>query len=470
MLRSPRLEALFGKRLDEITFADVVKLQDNPDAAETAELDYKKLIHAQSEKDKTEFRKDAIAMGNSGGGILLVGVEENSAAAPAAVPGVDISDAEQRRLRALLHEVSPFLPVEIKALKDPSHQTERGVMLILIERSAMAPHALLSTKNDTHHKDGWMRFPVRDGASTRWMKEPEVAARYRSRWAEAPHTRLLAQERELQAILDFEERSIQADPPGHNQVTGQPNPRDPLPVIVATIVPESPGTLQINREVLTEFQRGFWDNPPIIGREITFDRARVAPGRLIGQLGEPNIVMWAELHNDGSGTFIIALPLTADGKSVQIGASEAVCYLMSGLRYLGRHARDRAGATGIAAIRASLLGGTETAHGFGRVSQKYPQPGDVPITLSYDGNHSDYLGIEPSSQGTGTAYAHVDDLASDSHGLVSATALAVNEVFQAFGVAEAPQLDARTGTVKLRHWRSYPEFSEWAKKAGLASE
>lgn len=467
MLRSPRLEALFGKRLNEVTFADVEALVGNEEAAETSELDYKKLVHARSGPEKTEFRKDAIAMGNSGGGILLVGVEEDDAAVPAALPGVDITDAEQRRLRALLHEVSPFLPVDIRVLKDPGQEADHGVMIILIEGSSMAPHALLSTTNETHHKDGWMRFPVRDGASTRWMKEPEVATRYRARWAEARNTRSLAQERERQAILDFEERCLKANPPGYNQVTGQPNAKPPLPLIAATIVPESPGTLQIDRAALADFQRSFWENPPLIGRDVTFDRARVAPGRLIGQLGEPIISLWTELHSDGSGTFLLALPPSDDDKSALIGASEAVFYLLSGARFLGRHARERAGATGIAAVRVSLLGGTESAHGIAVGSQEYSQPDDVPITLSYEENYSDYLGLETATQGSGTAYAHVDDLASDSHELVSAVALAVNEVFQAFGVAEAPQLDARTGVVKPDYWRLYPEFSEWARSAGL---
>jgi hypothetical protein len=64
MFRSARLEALFGKRLDQITFADVHALVGREEAAEAADLDYKELVHAKSDEQKVKFCKDVVAMAN----------------------------------------------------------------------------------------------------------------------------------------------------------------------------------------------------------------------------------------------------------------------------------------------------------------------------------------------------------------------------------------------------------------------
>jgi predicted HTH transcriptional regulator len=172
MLRSPRLEALFGKRLDQVTFADVEALVGREEAAEAADLDYKEQVHAKDDQQKVEFCKDVVALANDRGGVLIIGVREDGARAlPEEVTKVDVSDAEQRRLRDVLLNTAPHpLPVDIKPLEDPD-DFGRGVLLVMVERSSLAPHALLDTRDKTHHKDGWLRFPIRNGAATRWMLE-----------------------------------------------------------------------------------------------------------------------------------------------------------------------------------------------------------------------------------------------------------------------------------------------------------
>src|SRR5262245_56096343 len=70
MLRSTRLEALFGGRLDTISYGQVAALVGDPDAAEAADLEYKKIVHAKDESGKFEYCKDLVALGNAVGGAL----------------------------------------------------------------------------------------------------------------------------------------------------------------------------------------------------------------------------------------------------------------------------------------------------------------------------------------------------------------------------------------------------------------
>ena len=73
---------------------------------------------------------------------------------------------------------------------------DNSYVLVSVPASPNAPHAVV--------KDNDLRYPVRDGASKRWMREPEVAARYRSRFtsAERQLDRLESIDASVRRLLD----------------------------------------------------------------------------------------------------------------------------------------------------------------------------------------------------------------------------------------------------------------------------
>src|SRR6185312_2754568 len=118
---------------------------------------------------------DVAALANTAGGLLILGVEEDNQAQACAIPGVDISDTQQRRIVQIVGGgVLPLPVVEVKPLEEPG-RPGHGVLVIAVPRSPLAPHAVIVN-------DG-LRYPLRSGSTTRYLTEPEVADAYRRRFA-----------------------------------------------------------------------------------------------------------------------------------------------------------------------------------------------------------------------------------------------------------------------------------------------
>lgn len=114
-------------------------------------------------------------MANSVGGVLVLGIreEEGSAAELTAVPAED----EGVRIRQIVASlVSPLPAIRLTPVPSSDDATQ-GSWLIEVPRSASAPHAV--------RVGDALRYPRRYGAMSGFMRESEVADRYRSRFAAA---------------------------------------------------------------------------------------------------------------------------------------------------------------------------------------------------------------------------------------------------------------------------------------------
>lgn len=457
MFRSARLEALFGKRLDLITFADTLELIGKIAATEEADLDYKEQVHSKSDKEKTEFRKDVVAMGNGPGGILLIGIKEDSRAVPESVPKVDVSDAERRRLTDMLLHISPHLPVTIKPLEDPD-DTGQGVLLVIVERSTLAPHALLDTQSNTHFKDGWIRYPIRNGPATRWMQESEVATRYRHRFTEARGTGERLDDIERDAFWSYISRY-----PLRTGFYPADKARDSLPVATIALTPELPGNLRISRETFSEFQHSIFRERIIgDGNGVIFDRTSVSTGKFVGSAGSPATVRYVELHADGSGVLMLNLEVFSNVSKGAIAVDPALCvtWLLSGLMILGRHARDRAGASGVASIRFRILADA---------GSPYSSPSNARVDeSSLQIVDSRGRGYGRRIEGTlGVAESFVDNIADGGSDLISTISLLADQAFHAFGMPEVPLITA-AGRIVAREWgNGQHEVIRWARERNL---
>lgn len=464
MFRSPRLEALFGKRLDEVTFADVQGLIGREEAAEAADLDYKELVHAMNPEQKAEFCKDVLAMANDRGGVLIIGVrEDGNQAIPEEITKVDIGDGERQRLYAVLTSTSPHpLPVDIVAVQDPT-DPGRGVLLVLVERSPLAPHAVLDTRPKTHHRDGWLRYPIRNGAATRWMLEPEIATRYRRRFAEARDLSNRLGQAEAEALSAY----INHYPTTRTGLVS--STRQALAVMSVALAPEIPGNLRINRDVYRGFQQQA-ATETFIGGELAFPHCDLASRKLIGvKANNHEIIHYAELHADGSGVLIISLP-TRPGPghrkgTVHVPQPAVMRSLLSSLLILGRHTRDRVGASGMVSARFRLLADAGTPYW----QAGDPQPEDKQLL------HTQLAGDWDSNRlaeaALGEADAFVDDVAEEGRNLVSLASMLADEAFQAFGIPEIP-LVTPDGLIVPEAWgtESRDSITEWAHRAGALPE
>jgi hypothetical protein len=194
-LRSRRLEALFGKPLDSVTAADVRDLV-NAQAQEAFDLDFKVGHYGVTESAKRALAVDVAAMANTAGGVILIGIEEDERVRATAAPGVEMSDKERGRISQIVaSQVSPFPTFDVEMISDEAEidpaaisspatddhgagaRPAHGFMMIAVVRSPSAPHAVLVENS--------LRFPKRNGATTRYLSEPEVAAAYADRAAGA---------------------------------------------------------------------------------------------------------------------------------------------------------------------------------------------------------------------------------------------------------------------------------------------
>jgi Putative DNA-binding domain len=168
----PRLTSLFGAPVDELD-ENAIQSAITSHTPEDFDLDWKE-AHYPQHKNK-DMASDIAQLANTFGGIIVLGVKEQNGRADAPSP-VSLGDDQEGRIRQVVNSrIRPFLP----GVAFRSIETSPGVgyLIIVVPQSADAPHAVLDDKNKS-----LLAYPVRDGTTTRWLSEYEVAARYRDRY------------------------------------------------------------------------------------------------------------------------------------------------------------------------------------------------------------------------------------------------------------------------------------------------
>jgi predicted HTH transcriptional regulator len=97
-LRSARLEALLGRRLELVEYSDVVALIGSQ-VPEAFDLDFKSEMYAASSKGKHDAANDITALANTAGGLIILGIKEDDQARAAAAPGVALVEEDELRIR-----------------------------------------------------------------------------------------------------------------------------------------------------------------------------------------------------------------------------------------------------------------------------------------------------------------------------------------------------------------------------------
>ncbi|MFF7199129.1 helix-turn-helix domain-containing protein [Streptomyces sp. NPDC088197] len=466
LYRSRRLEALLGGPLEAVTYSDLVALVDNTEASEAEDLDYKTELSANTDKGKEEFAKDVAGFANHIGGVIVVGMAEVKGI-PSKVVDADVSDALRRHLQQVVaSNTAPPVRFDMRAVPNPDPAADgRGFLLIAVQRSAHGPHAV--TAPPTKATEKALRYPRRAASKTDWLTETDVATAYQRRFSEGTERSQRLKSVERSAVYRL--------------------PRNGLPCLLVTVVPETPGDMTINQEIFRQHQAELLTASLLGENDHVFDEVRIGSRRLIATGGDPHGTWYSQcnLYRDGSGVWAMRPATHTDSESEEEEPSfrwtepdTVVWLLLSALHLLGVHARDRAGATGTALTRAVVI------------ESRYSYPGgpDRPGPLAFMGNRPEYqllyplridgvhasfgtrthLSTQTSSFAESEAVVFLDELADPGPGLTQAASFLADELVQAFGIPEAPPL-TRAGQLRQSGWSRQlrPGMVRWAEAHGI---
>lgn len=466
-LRSRRLEALLGAPFSDLRPEHLRGLV-SAGAAEAFDLDFKSVTYGRSDRDRRDLAGDVAAMANTAGGLIVIGIEEDDQSRAKRALGVDVTDAEVRRIAQVVASlVSPIPTFDIlTVLEDANESVEtrredatgdagvidqpsgHGFILIAVVRSLSSPHAVLI--NDA------LRYPRRNGSTTRYLSEPEVAAAYRDRIAGASRQRERLDEVESEALLRLD-------------LSGPP-------WLVVSLTPDLPGDLLITHGVYTSFQRRMTGaSPTFIPIGIAFTRARVGRHRLLadGTRDNSSYAAWTslELHDDGAGVFGVSVVdfsehrrpskdvvLPNDMQPSRLASDESITLgVLSGLMQIAQHARDLTAAGGNAAVRVRLVCGIGERLEIGHNR-----------SMGFGDSRSRHVVGDGGSSAMAETGAALDDLAEPGAPLVATAASLIDELGQVFGIPEMGQL-THDGEVRRRYWGGYqPKMVAWAEQYGVA--
>jgi hypothetical protein len=337
MLRSRRLEKVLGAPIAELTSEHMRRLVEER-VQETFDLDFKRDLYGYSDSAKRELAADVAAMANSGGGLIILGIDEDEHACAQAASGVLADDADVTRILQIVGSlVAPVPDIDVRVVMDAESADKTSYLLVAVDRSPAAPHAVAVDKG--------LRYPRRNGTTKRYLTEGEVADAYRSRLAGSAQV-----EKRLARV--WEDGIARFDELEQGWVA-------------VALVPDVPGAMTLDKAAFEAF-RDHWvyqsTDPSVLQPGITAQRAQVGQGRLTALGGNRGRTEWLCIDNytDGAGFFArlagrlgpapsgAPAPIRFDDEAIADG-------ILSGLVTLAAHA-DAARASGTALLMAGVYG------------------------------------------------------------------------------------------------------------------
>lgn len=418
---------LLGAPVAEVAAQEIKALVDGQ-VRETDELDFKATLYGRDDDAKVELCKDVAGLRNHRGGAILLGVGDKDAVANGC-PEVDLSDAEERRMRQIVAAgTAPHAAFEIRAIY--GEEANRGFYLLLAEPSPFRPHAVLVG-------DG-LRYPRRDGTTTRYLTEAEVADMYRDRFRGEKQ-----QVDRLHRIAD--------------EVLQMLDTSDDITWLVVSLVPNSPGDLPISFNGLREIEAwaraapaaneildGFFAELPAIAGVGVERYTLTSPADERKRAKYP----YAVCFTDGAASTAVRVRQGEGGPQVSqetvILAAHLVICAASSLRFAGRHAA-RAGARGDAVVHARVFGPHSLlAFNHAGLTEPYPHAYKVRGARS-------------------SLTLPISVLTGEPQEAFAATRLMLAGIFNAYGCPEVPQI-APDGTLRTLYFPKNYEVAKWAEQ------
>ncbi len=255
--------------------------------SEAAGIDWKRALPELKRLPQSDFPKDVAAMANSGGGVIVFGVEETQ---KVATGRADVGDLDQERYERALRSAAvtaispPVFGLEVEFLGEQG----KKAVVVVVPASVDGPHLI--------YRNEYFGAPIRNDADTVWMKEREIERMYRARFDEQRHVH-----EALDALYD-------------EAVADQP--ADGTAWFVAVARPRIPA--RVRERMSQETARKIFDRADTVGGDAvnwnmsrplgSFERDRPRPGlrRWVAESPILNRLDWmsgaASVHFDGATT------------------------------------------------------------------------------------------------------------------------------------------------------------------------
>lgn len=401
---------------------------------EDADLDFKESRYGNSDQERRELAGDIAAMANDRGGLIVIGIRDENDVAVEATP-VELVDSEEGRLRqTTAGNLAPHVPFEIRVVQ-ASEDPGRGYYLLIVPPSSLRPHAVRHARN--------LRYPRRDGTTTRWLSEAEVADMYRDRFRLATD-----QTEQMTGVLEEGLRAIDTSEGAFLVVGHVPTTSGSIAIDLARLQAVVLWASDFGR---VHWWRGFFHQTP--SARAGARRIRVTT---VFAADRPTTRPYAELHTNGCG--FAAVPLfdagrrPGEGTGTWVLNEDLLLTVARTLHLLGRHASDNTGAWGDALVEAQVIG-TE-------------------LQLAY----LDQWGIsaEPIEGGrtldgplSSRHTLPLDAIAGRDQDLLTSARLVATDLFHAFGSPEVRQI-AADGKLRIRHIHGdHAELRRFAEERGV---
>jgi len=167
-----RLRALLDAPIHEIEEVNLETLVADG-VREDVDLDFKQSHYGSSDSEKRELASDIAAMANERGGLIIIGIRDEEDAAKELTP-VDLVDGLEARYRQVVaSNAAPNVAFDVHVVV-AADEEKKGYYLLAVPPSSLRPHAV--------RKNNDLRYPRRNGTTTRWLNESEVADMYRDRF------------------------------------------------------------------------------------------------------------------------------------------------------------------------------------------------------------------------------------------------------------------------------------------------
>lgn len=450
-VRLPLLEVALGCAPEDITW-DTLEAITARRVSENACLDFKGGLYGPG-KAMDEFSKDVAAFANASGGLLVLGIREDGQARAKSLHPAPITDSERRRMVEASTRIAPMVAdISIGEIRNPA-DPEEGAYLILVPASPQAPHAI-----EREHR---MQWPVREDRKTRWMSEPEIASRYRSRFQHAQN-----QDDRLLSVM-------------HEGCTALQDGRDATWLCLA-LSPALTSRQRIDREQVRRWiEEGLREVPwrsLVQSKNLSIGRRRVILSNESPFHGNSSDIHF-ELHSNGSGFAAIAMhsepPAEEQRRSLPlatayINVENVAVWSTALLDILVRHAANTS-ASGDYVISAQLLPG------------KYPGAPDdsrpasmvepFKINGSYFGGSRIVPGSRPVIDPSPTYTTTTPALTRSPQDLLQAAHDLFTDLIGEFGATPSDPIINADGTIAPSALASpyLSTFADWAQRAGLVS-
>ncbi|WP_194903948.1 AlbA family DNA-binding domain-containing protein [Catenulispora rubra] len=177
-VRLHRLTSRLGAELDELAPVHLQALCDLG-MPEDVDLDFKSAdaYTTTGAEGLDELAKDVTALANARGGLIVVGIAEDSQGRADSLSEIAVSDKKIGQMYSGLRaRVVPYLPDVWISNVETANGSGTGYLLIAVPSSTIAPHAVRMTSRPQYS------FARRVGRTTAWLEESEIAALYRDRF------------------------------------------------------------------------------------------------------------------------------------------------------------------------------------------------------------------------------------------------------------------------------------------------